>query len=110
VVQAGDGGTAGSYSFDPVTGLSNDPNLAYYMQDLTPAQLQTALNGDSPTEVVSTLLYQDASGTGAGSLPSGAAFGGAVTGTGIGQYAMLVAVIGLAAFLLLEAPQQRGRR
>jgi hypothetical protein len=48
LVQAGAGGSAGTYKFDPATGLSNDPSLAYYLQDLTPAQLQTALNGQSP--------------------------------------------------------------
>lgn len=68
----GAGGSYTSYSFDS-TGLSNDPMLAPYMQDLTPAQLQSALNGDDPTPTLSALLIDEATGTGAGYLPSGAA-------------------------------------
>jgi hypothetical protein len=30
-------------------GLSNDPRLPSYLQDLTPAQLQAAFNGDDPS-------------------------------------------------------------
>lgn len=48
LVQQGAGGNAYSYSYDS-DGLSNDPQLAYYLQGLTPAQLQTALNGQDPT-------------------------------------------------------------
>lgn len=73
LVTMGAGGNAGSYSFDPSTGLSNDPQLAYYLQNLTPAQLQTALNGESPGSDLSSLLYQDLTATGAGSLPCGGA-------------------------------------
>jgi hypothetical protein len=47
VVNAGDGGNAGNFVF--TDGLSNDPQLAPYLQDLTPAQLQVALNGGSPS-------------------------------------------------------------
>lgn len=71
VVTMGAGGNASSYKFDPSTGLSNDPQLAYYLQDLTPAQLQTALDGLSPSTDLNTVLYQDITGTGAGSLPCG---------------------------------------
>jgi hypothetical protein len=46
IVQSGQGGNASDYSFDPSTGLSNDPQLAYYLQDLTPQQLQVALTPD----------------------------------------------------------------
>lgn len=73
VVGMGAGGNAGSYRFDPATGLSNDPQLAYYLQDLTPAQLQTALDGGSPNPDLISLLEQDLSGTGAGWLPCGTA-------------------------------------
>jgi hypothetical protein len=38
VVQAGAGGSASSYQFDPASGLSSDPALAYYLQDLTRAK------------------------------------------------------------------------
>lgn len=54
-VGIGAGGSAGMYSFD-ATGLSDDPQLASYLQDLTPAQLQDALNGvaPSPTDMGTT--------------------------------------------------------
>lgn len=48
LVTAGAGGNAGDYSFDS-DGLSNDPRLAYYLQSLTPSQLQAALDGQAPT-------------------------------------------------------------
>lgn len=48
VVQAGAGGSAGTYQFDS-TGLSSDPRLAFYLQSLTPSQLQAALNGQAPS-------------------------------------------------------------
>jgi hypothetical protein len=69
----GAGGTAGAYRFDPDTGLSKDPRLAYYLQDLTPSQLQTALDGGSPNQDLLELLYQEQTGTGAGWLPCGTA-------------------------------------
>lgn len=47
LVQAGDGGSASSYQF--TDGLSSDPQLSPHLQDLTPAQLQAALNGQAPT-------------------------------------------------------------
>jgi hypothetical protein len=71
VVNAGDGGSATNYTFDQSTGLSNDPSLAPYLQNLTFSQLQTALNGQSPNADLSSLLYQDLTATGAGSLPCG---------------------------------------
>lgn len=71
LVQAGAGGSAGSYTFNPQTGLSNDPQLAYYLQDLTPPQLQNALNGNSPNADLIHLLNDEQTGTGAGSLPCG---------------------------------------
>lgn len=71
-VGMGAGGSYTAYSFD-ATGLSNDPALASYMQDLTPAQLQSALNNADPTPGLSALLIDEATGTGAGYLPSGAA-------------------------------------
>lgn len=73
LVQQGAGGSAGSYSFDPATGLSNDPALAYYLQDLTPAQLQTALNGQSPN--ADLIAVNNAIMTGSG-LPCGTAESG----------------------------------
>jgi hypothetical protein len=74
VAYIGSGGSYTSYSFDPTTGLSNDPSLPSYLQDLTPAQLQSALNGgDTVTSDLSSLLIDDTTGTGAGYLPSGAA-------------------------------------
>lgn len=73
-VGEGAGGSYTTYSFDS-TGLSSDPALAPYLQDLTPAQLQSALNGDNPTQELSSLLIDDMTGTGAGYLPSGAAQG-----------------------------------
>ena len=73
LVQAGAGGSAASYSFDPATGLSNDPQLAYYLQDLTPAQLQTALDGGDPSNQLQVLLTQESTATGAGALPCGTA-------------------------------------
>jgi hypothetical protein len=53
LVTAGSGGSAYNYSFD-ADGLSNDPQLAYNLQSLTPQQLQTALNPDPTGE----LTYQ----------------------------------------------------
>lgn len=47
LVNPGDGGSATSYQF--TDGLSSDPQLSYSLQDLTPAQLQAALMGESPT-------------------------------------------------------------
>src|SRR5271154_4893933 len=72
VVTIGSGGSASSFQFDPVTGLSNDPNLAYDLQGLTPAQLQTALtNPSGATSDLLSLLRQPLAGTGAGTLPCG---------------------------------------
>jgi hypothetical protein len=45
LVQMGQGGSALDYTFD-ADGLSNDSRLPTYMQSLTPAQLQVALNPD----------------------------------------------------------------
>lgn len=53
LVTLGQGGSASMYTFD-ADGLSNDPRLPFYMQSLTPAQLQTALNPDPTGE----LTYQ----------------------------------------------------
>jgi hypothetical protein len=64
-VGIGAGGSYSSYSFNPSTGLSNDPALAPYLQDLTPAQLQTALDGgDTVTQDLSSQLIDDITGTG----------------------------------------------
>ena len=74
LVTIGSGGSASDYSFDPVTGLSNDPRLAFDLQSLTPAQLQTALtNPSGVTGDLLSLLNQAATGTGAGVLPCGSA-------------------------------------
>lgn len=70
----GSGASALNFTFDPATGLSNDPALPVYLQDLTPGQLQIALNPDpsgsntltSSQEVITALQ------TGAG-LPCGTA-------------------------------------
>ena len=72
LVQAGDGGSAAQYTFDS-DGLSNDPRLSYPLQSLTYAQLQTALDGGDPLPGLISLINQDITGTGAGSLPCGGA-------------------------------------
>jgi hypothetical protein len=109
LVQQGAGGSAASYKFDPATGLSNDPALAYYLQDLTPAQLQTALNGQSPT--ADLMAVNNAIMTGAG-LPCGTTEsgdadcnGGAATGSGFLSSIPVWAWIGgagLAVFLVMK--------
>lgn len=71
LVTAGSGGNAGDYAFD-ADGLSNDPRLAQSLESLTPAQLQSALDGKDPSADLLDLLHQDITGTGAGSLPCGA--------------------------------------
>lgn len=72
IVTIGSGGNASAFHFNPTTGLSNDPNLAYDLQGLTPAQLQTALtNPSNVTSDLSSLIYQSLTGTGAGTLPCG---------------------------------------
>lgn len=72
VVTIGSGGSASSFQFDPTTGLSNDPNLAYDLQGLTPTQLQTALtNPSGVTSDLLSLLHESLTGTGAGTLPCG---------------------------------------
>ena len=67
LVESGDGGSAASYTFDD-SGLSNDPRLAYYLQDLTPAQLQNALDGKDPTQTLVQQLTTDITGS---DLPCG---------------------------------------
>jgi hypothetical protein len=69
VAQMGSGQSAASFSFDPESGLSSDPKLAYYLQDLTPTQLQQAFDGQAPDLI--GLLNQETTGTGAGTLPCG---------------------------------------
>jgi hypothetical protein len=107
VVTIGSGGSASSFSFDPATGLSNDPNLAYDLQGLTPAQLQTALtNPSGVTTDLQSLLYQSATGTGAGTLPCGSAGSSDpnCTGglpTGLSSVPVLVWVLGGLAVALL---------
>ncbi len=64
VVMNGGGGSASSYTFDPKTGLSSDPRLAYFLQNLTPAQLQGALDGQDPTSTVRQQLIDEQQGTG----------------------------------------------
>jgi hypothetical protein len=71
LVQIGSGGNASAYSFDSVTGLSKDNRLAFYLQDLTPAQLQTALDNRDPGPDLKALLNEDLTGTGRGWLPCG---------------------------------------
>jgi hypothetical protein len=61
----------GALVFFAVMGLSNDSRLAYYLQNLTPAQLQTALDGGDINQSLIELLHQDLTGTGAGWLPCG---------------------------------------
>jgi hypothetical protein len=78
LIQAGAGGSAGTYTFDS-TGLSNDPRLAYYLQDLTPQQLQTALDGGDPGPVLQQLLQDDMNGVG---LPCGTTASGDPNCTG----------------------------
>lgn len=70
LVQQGAGGNATSYSFDS-TGLSNDPSLAPYLQNLTVPQLQTALDGKSPSADLMDQLNQELTGSGRFSLPCG---------------------------------------
>lgn len=108
VVTIGSGGSAADFTFDPTTGLSNDPRLAFDLQDLTPAQLQTALT--NPTGITGdliNLLNQSATGTGAGWLPCGsngvacdANLPAAPTFAGIPLW--LWVTIGAGAFLLLK--------
>jgi hypothetical protein len=61
----------GGYLFDAQSGLSKDSRLPYQYQDLTPAQLQTALNGGDPSQQLNELLYQDLNYSGAGTVPNG---------------------------------------
>lgn len=83
LVTIGSGGSASSFHFDPSTGLSDDPNLAFDLQGLTPAQLQTALtNPSNVTSDLISLLNQSATGTGAGTLPCGDPTGADPTCTG----------------------------
>lgn len=70
LVSMGQGGSASSYTFD-ADGLSDDPQLAPYLQSLTPAQLQAALDGADPSADLANLLTQDLTATGAGALPCG---------------------------------------
>jgi hypothetical protein len=72
IVAAGAGGYAATYTFDS-DGLSSDSRLAPALQSLTPAQLQNALDGGDPAADLLSLLRQDVTGTGAGSLPCGTA-------------------------------------
>ena len=100
-VGIGAGGNYGAYSFDPVTGLSNDPQLAPYLQDLTPAQVQSALDGgDTVNHDLSSLLIDEATGTGAGYVPSGSA----QTGSGSSDVPMWAWITGggLLAFAILK--------
>jgi hypothetical protein len=68
----GSGGSALNYTFDPSTGLSNDPALPVYLQNLTPGQLQTALSPDpsGSNTLASSQAMITALQTGAG-LPCG---------------------------------------
>ena len=109
LVQAGAGGSAGAYSFDASTGLSNDPALAYYLQDLTPAQLQTALNGQSPNADLIAVNNAITSGAGlpCGTTESGdpSCNGGAAPGGIFGSmptWVWLAAAAGLAAFVVVK--------
>lgn len=70
VATIGSGGSAGDYIFDS-DGLSKDPRLAYYLQSLTPAQLQLALDGGDPGPMLQQLLTDAANATGPGALPCG---------------------------------------
>jgi len=67
-VGIGSGGNAGDYTYT-ATGLSNDPRLASYLQDLTPEQLQTALDNRDPSPALIQLLKDEQQGTGAGWIP-----------------------------------------
>lgn len=68
----GSGASALNFSYDPATGLSNDPTLPVYLQNLTPGQLQTALNpdttGSSTLAMSQSVLQQLQTGQG---LPCG---------------------------------------
>lgn len=65
-VGIGAGGSYADYSYDPKSGLSNDPRLISSLQFLTPAQLQTALDGgEYVTHDLVSLLTDDLTGTGA---------------------------------------------
>jgi hypothetical protein len=107
LVAYGGGGNASGYQFDPSTGLSNDPRLSSGLQDLTPAQLQTALSGGDPYQGAMSLLQQDITGTGAGALPCGDANGPDPTCSGGNASAgvpvwLWIAGGGLVALLLLR--------
>lgn len=49
---------AAKYNFSSSSGLSNDPNLPSYLQDLTPAQLQVALAPDPTGENAYQMMLQ----------------------------------------------------
>jgi hypothetical protein len=69
LVQVGDGGSASDYTFDPLTGLSNDPQLSYPLQNLTPAQLQTGLT--NPGGVTQDLIAANNALISGSGLPCG---------------------------------------
>jgi len=106
VIVMGAAGSAAQYTFDPDTGLSNDPRLAYYLQDLTPAQLQTALDGKSPNKDLISLFEQAVTGTGAGSLPCGSSGNdpncdsNAAAKSGVPTWAWIAGAAGLGLVLL----------
>jgi hypothetical protein len=81
--------------------LSNDSRLAPYLQSLTSSQLQTALDGQSPSADLISLLYQDVTGTGAGSLPDGGSLNpaGAMPGW---VWALGIGVVGLIAITAVK--------
>jgi hypothetical protein len=68
-VGIGSGGNAGDFTYS--SGLSNDPRLANYLQNLTPAQLQSALDNADPNPALIQLLRDEQQGTGAGWIPDG---------------------------------------
>jgi hypothetical protein len=94
--------SAASYTFDPSTGLSNDPSLPGYMQDLTPSQLQMALNDEDPSASLLSLINQGITGTGAGSLPCGTPDNptcGPAPSTGFGGFGSFPAWVWIAAVI-----------
>jgi hypothetical protein len=84
----GSGGNALDYHFSPETGLSADPNLAAYLQDLTPSQLQNALDGQEPNLI--QLLRDEQQGTGAGWIPD-ASGGSSIATSPVWMWAFIAA-------------------
>ena len=100
-VVLGQGGSAASYSFG-TNGLSNDPRLPYYMQNLTPDQLQTALNPDpSGNNALNTAIDAFNAEQASGATCDLTDCGNDVPDTTSPW--LLVAIVGIAGLIIVEA-------